>query len=201
MALGELLGRWEPLDLRATVGLFSDAWMRWWITGGRALELHLGRSWRDHDDADVSVARGDIVELRAVLHGWDIHVAAAGHLERWRGETLVSELHQNNLWCRPSPGDGWRLDVTVSEGDAVDWIYRRDRRVRVPWDEAVLRSPDGIPYLAPDLQLLFKSREPRPKDDLDARTVIPEIDADRQGRLRSLLPASHPWQDLISSPT
>lgn len=37
---------------------------------------------------------------------------------------------------------------------------------------AVLRSAAGIPYLAPELQLLYKSKGLRPKDDVDAAEVI-----------------------------
>ena len=68
--------------------------------------------------------------------------------------------------------------------------------MRVRWDEAVLRSDGGIPYLAPELQLLFKSKDVRPKDDLDAREVIPELTEARRRRLRALLPVDHPWQAL-----
>ena len=46
------------------------------------------------------------------------------------------------------------LDVTIGEGSDENWICRRDPSVVVPWDLAVLRSSEGVPYLAPELQLL-----------------------------------------------
>ena len=70
--------------------------------------------------------------------------------------------------------------------------------MRVPWADAVLRSTDGVPYLAPELQLLFKSREPRPKDDLDPREVLPELDRARCTWLASRLPPGHPWHALLA---
>lgn len=167
------LGPWAPLTVADVAARFADAPLRWWITGGHALELHVGRSWRDHADIDVGIVRRDAPELRGVLPGWDIHLAAAGRLHPWDGRPLSPDPadHENNLWCRPSPVEPWAIDVTVSEGDATHWIYRRDPSRRVPWAEAVLRTADGVPYLAPELQLLFKSVDPRPKDLIDAAEV------------------------------
>jgi hypothetical protein len=192
------LGPWEPLAVADTLATFAAARFRWWISGGRALDLHLGRSWREHDDTDVGIARQDVAELRSLLVGWDVHVAAAGHLEPWSGQPLTSERHQNNLWCRRQIGEPWALDVTIGDGDSVAWAFRRDPRIRIPWGDAVLTTDDGVPYLAPELLLLFKSADPRPKDDLDAEHVIPELGPERRDRLARLLPADHPWQVHLS---
>jgi hypothetical protein len=60
---------------------------------------------------------------------------------------------------RPRRTGSWCLDVTLAEGDSEAWVYRRDPRIRVPWPQAVLSTADGVPYLAPELQLLFKSKD------------------------------------------
>jgi hypothetical protein len=191
------LGPWDPLDLDATVEVLRAAPFRWWVAGGRALELHLGRSWRDHDDTDVGLCRRDVPALRPLLAGWDVHVAAAGRLTPWSGEPLDERRHQNNLWARPRSGDPWALDITVGAGDDHAWVYRRDDRLRVPWEAAVLRTAAGVPYLSPELQLLFKSRSVRDKDRIDAREVVPELDDSRRRRLARHLPADHEWQTLL----
>ena len=191
------LGPWEPLGLAETVDLFADAPFRWWIGGGLALELHVGRSWREHSDTDVGLVRSDAPQLVRVLRSWDVHLAAGGRLSAWTGGALSADGNENNLWCRRDPDSPWVLDVTIGDGDDRDWIFRRDPRVRSPWSEAVLISSDGVPYLAPALQLLFKSRDPRAKDDMDAREVIPALDADHRARLAQLVPVDHPWQSLL----
>ncbi len=191
------LGRWEPLSLTAAVEMFSGAPLRWWMSGGHALELHLGQSWRGHDDIDVSVIRRDVPALRSILDGWDVRVAAAGRLMAWSGDVLEVGLHQNNLWCRSTTDGPWQLDVTVGEGDDERWIYRRDARIWLPWSEAVLRTATGVPYLAPELQLLFKAKNPRPKDDVDAQVVIPMLDKAQRDRLRWMLPSSHSWHSRL----
>ncbi len=192
------LGPWEPLGLAETVDLFADAPFRWWISGGLALEVHLGRSWREHSDTDLGLLRSHVRDLAPVLAGWDVHVATAGRLSTWTGVAARADRSENNLWCRRDPDSPWSLDVTIGEGDEESWIFRRDPRVRVPWAEAVLTSAD-VPYLAPELQLLFKSRDLRPKDDIDAREVIPELESRRRHRLADLLAQDHPWQSLLSA--
>ena len=187
-----------PLDLREVVGLFEELPTRWWVGGGRALELHLNRSWRTHDDIDVGVLREDVPAIVEVLSGWDIQIASAGVLTPWNGSALLAEASQNNIWCRKGPGEPWRIDITIGDGDPEFWVFRRDPTIRIPWPEAVLRSEQEVPYLAPDLQLLFKSKDPRPKDDLDATEVIPALKSVERGRLRRLLPEDHPWQTLLS---
>jgi hypothetical protein len=135
-------------------------------------------------------------EIRTVFGEWDIHVASAGRLSPWDGGPLFQTLEQNNLWCRRNAGEPWCLDIAISEGDQKDWIYRRDHTFRVNWDEAVLHSPEGIPYLAPDLQLLFKSKNVRPKDVEDVRHVIPSLTPERRRRVMEHLPQGHPWQEF-----
>jgi hypothetical protein len=59
----------------------------------------------------------------------------------------------------------------LNDGGGDTWISRRDPWIRVPYDDAI-RVADGIPFLAPHLQLLFKASAPRPKDDADFVATI-----------------------------
>jgi len=195
------LGPWKPMHLDAVVKLFSDADFRWWICGGNALDMHLQRSWRTHEDIDIGITRADTTKLADLLGDWDIHIAASGTLTPWDGGPLSEDLSQNNLRCRPTPNDAWCLDVTIGAGTDRYWIYRRDPTIKAKWSEAVLYANDGTPYLAPELQLLFKSNAIRPKDSVDATTVIPALEPQRLTRLASLLEPDHPWQTIIARAT
>jgi hypothetical protein len=42
-------------------------------------------------------------------------------------------------------------------------------------DELGLRSPEGIPFLAPEIQLFYKAKAPRSKDWLDFTTALPRL--------------------------
>ena len=92
------------------------------------------------------------------------------------------------------------LDVTIGEGSEESWAYRRVPSVRVPWEVAVLRTAEGIPYLAPELQLLYKSAARRPKDEVDAAEVIPHLGTRQRELLSRLLPPDHPWRRHLARP-
>jgi hypothetical protein len=189
--------RFDPLPVADGVTVFAGAPFRWWICGGNALDLHLGTSWRPHDDLDVGIVRTAAPALHRWMDGWDLHVAAGGRLTPWTGRPLAAG--ENNVWARRSPSEPWTIDITVGSGTSDRWIYRRDERISRPWTDAVLHSGD-IPYLAPEIQLLFKAKSHRPKDDVDAGRVIPALDAGRRRFLADHLPVDHPWRRLLGDP-
>jgi hypothetical protein len=162
------------------------------------LELFVGEPWREHEDTDIGILRQEAELIRQHLPAWDIQVAADGQLAPWDGRIPSSELNENNMWCRPTPNDPWAMDLTVSDGDAVYWTYRRNPAVRIRWSDAVLVNTAGVPYLAPELQLLFKSKHLRSKDTVDARYVIPRLGDARRDWLGEHLSTDHPWQNLLT---
>jgi len=60
-------------------------------------------------------------------------------------------------------------------------------------------APDGIPYLAPEVQLYYKARTPRPKDEIDFAQVLPVLPVLAAGQRRWLADVitcsygEHPW--------
>jgi hypothetical protein len=60
---------WEPASLVDVVALFRDFMAPWWVSGGYAIELAVGRSYREHGDVDISVLRRDHLEIRSLLAG------------------------------------------------------------------------------------------------------------------------------------
>lgn len=140
--------RWAPLTIAEARREFDDCPARWWFSGGVALEMFAGRSWRAHHDVDIGVCRRDAVTVLDHLRrrGWEVVVAAAGSLTAWDGGALSESSHQNNVWSR-RPDGAWAFDVTIGAGDDGAWSYRRDRAITRPWAEAV-HERDGIRFLA-----------------------------------------------------
>jgi len=192
----DAFGPWRPLSLDDARAELAGCPAPWWFTGGIALELFVGTSWRSHDDIDVGIRRRDATTVFDHLRtrGWQFVVAAAGELSPWDGGDLHEGRHQNNVWCR-RPDGPWQLDMTVGEGDDERWVFRRDRAIERPWPRAV-REIDGLRFLAPELQLLFKSKDVRPKDTVDAERVIPLLDGGGLALLVAQFRAGHPWLDL-----
>jgi hypothetical protein len=60
--------------------------------------------------------------------------------------------------------------------DGDIWICRRDRRIRRPYVEIIQRTVDGVPYLASEIVLLLKAKNPRDKDEADFWCALPLLD-------------------------
>jgi hypothetical protein len=190
-------GTWTAWSLAQVVQRFGGSRARWWICGGHALEQHTNDGWRTHGDVDVGILRGELPDFAALLSDSELWVAAASRLEPYVGQTLTDSAHQNNVWVREA--GAWRLDIQLGGGDAHKWTYRRDPSLHRALEKAVLRSAAGLPYLAPDLQLLFKSTSIREKDTLDARRVIPVLESHERDFLVRALPPAHPWHALLDA--
>jgi hypothetical protein len=166
---------WQPLTVTEVGSLFSEADFPWWIAGGYAIEFAVGHSFRPHADIDVLLLRKDQLLAHKTLAGWDCWAAdPPGTLRPWRpGEVLPG--HVSDVWCREDPKDPWRLQLMLDDGDERHWRSRRNGLVTRPIDEVGLRSPEGMPFLAPEIQLFYKAKAPRPKDWLDFTKVLPVL--------------------------
>lgn len=188
--------RWDPTPLSELVAMFSGLESRWWVAGGFAIELAVGHPFRSHGDIDVLLLRRDQLVAQQVLAGWQWWAAdPPGSLRLWAsGEVLPLGVH--DIWCRPGPDDPWRVQVMLDESRGQEWVSRRDPQVHRPISTLGMVSGEGVPFLAPDVQLYYKAKAPRPKDEEDFDTVLPVL-TDRQRRW--LIDAitqtygPHPW--------
>ena len=102
----------------------------------------------------------------------------------------AGRTHQNWLW---SPTEhAFVLDVFRESHEEDTWVCRRDPTIRRPWPEVVRTTSDGIPYLSPEVVLLFKAKYVRAKDEADLRAVLPVLDADRRAWLHAAVARVHP---------
>ncbi|GAA3164730.1 MULTISPECIES: nucleotidyltransferase domain-containing protein [Streptomyces] len=178
---------------------FDGHGSRWWVAGGYAIEWAVGRRFRGHADIDVLVLRRDHLVVQRALPDWEWWAAdAPGRLRPWRpGETLPTRVH--DIWCRPDPGAPWRLQVMLDESRGGEWNSRRDPGVRRPLDALTGASPaaGGIPYLTPEVQLYYKAKDPRPKDEADFRAALPVLTTPQRHWLAAAITrtygAPHPW--------
>jgi hypothetical protein len=115
-------------------------------------------------------------------------------------EHLRAGVH--DVWCRPGPGESWRIQVMIEESGDGDWVSRRDPGIRRPLAGIGRASSDGIRYLAPEIQLYYKAKNPRPKDEADFTAVLPFLtQAQRQWLSGTLARAfgDHPWRDQLAA--
>lgn len=163
--------------------LFANALVPWWIAGGWAIDLHVGRRTREHEDLDVLVLRPHLPDLRRCLDGWDLHEAdPPGALRPWPSDERLP-AHVADVWCRRTPNHPWSLQLMIDETspDGRTWLYRRAPNLQRQWTG--LRGPASRPgrlVLAPEIQLLYKSFNPRLKDQADFNALLPQLDPDRR---------------------
>lgn len=178
-------------DLEHVIELFRAAGVPFWIAGGFAIDLFVGRRTRAHEDIDVEIIRGDDLVLASFLPGWDFQLAHDGALTPW-----TADHRRNTIWCRESADAPWAFELVLA--DVVDgrWIYRRDSRISRPSADMGLRSESGIPFVRPEIQLLFKSKNVRPRDEADFESALPFMDAAARLWLRdalSMIDENHAW--------
>ncbi|MFI1830910.1 amino acid transporter [Streptomyces sp. NPDC020412] len=173
-------GPWEPAEPAEVAALFAPAAAArrapWWIAGGHAVEHAVGRAFRAHADVDVLLLRRDQHLAQEALPDWEWWAAdPPGSLRPWaRGEFLAPGVH--DVWCRPGAGEPWRIQLMLDEAEGDEWVSRRCEQVRRPIASLTApRGRDGVPYLAPEVQLFYKAKSPRPKDTQDFEETRPYL--------------------------
>lgn len=183
--------KWEPLTPQQVAELLRGVDVPWWIAGAWALDLFAGRQTRAHEDIEISVFRGDEHKIRERLKGWEFSVAQGGALTPLvAGKALPSDAHE--LWCRERRRETWQLEILIEERAHGRWVYRRNERIGVHEKDVGRFTNDGIPYIRPDIQLLYKSRAARAVDESDLVAVLPRLDAAQRATLSAWISADDP---------
>ncbi len=191
----------HPLAADEVAALFEGAPGRWWLSGGVALDRWLGRAVRERAQTDVSTIPSDLEGLLGSLPArYSAWIRDDEGLIAWAEATPDTDIAR--ILIRDDDAGAWVLQVNVEDGTANAWLYRRDSRLQLPWNRAVL-DIGGIPTGAPEVQLVWKALRPSPQDEQDKDAVLPGLDAEaRQWWERAIL-SIHPhstWSIHARSP-
>jgi hypothetical protein len=193
---------WYPLTIDEAQRLFDPLRIPWWIAGGWAVDVHLQRQTREHADVDVSILRRDHRKLRTLLDEFDIRVAHDGALLPCAGDELAPEYHQ--FWARRRGDEAWAFEVLLEDHAGAQWLYRRDHRIKLPLERFGTRDVKGVPYVAPEVALLYKSnRHDLGRNAADFASAVSALTTDARAWLRdalSLVQPGHPWIEDLSRP-
>jgi uncharacterized protein (DUF952 family) len=173
----------------------------WWVAGGWALDLLVGRKTRPHADLEISILASDQEALFEHLRGWDLRLAAPGaSLPPWDGSRIQPPFHQ--VWARRGPprpstpeqfaADPTMLGFLLEQHRASRWVYRRHPAITGPLRQVGATTSDGVPFVRPQIALLFKAQAPRFKDQRDFDRVLPCMDAPARAWLASALEQAYP---------
>lgn len=160
---------------------------------------------REHEDLEIGVFRHHQSALHSLYTDWDAYKSIGGW-NRWEAEEhLDLPIHQ--VLFRP-PGSGYpepwepnyeERQFFLNEADDGIWISRRDPRIRLHVRQLAERSPDGVPIVIPEVQLLYKARHAAGKDEHDFVLAITRLSEGRRRWLRKTLELVHPGHRWIQA--
>jgi ribosomal protein S18 acetylase RimI-like enzyme len=194
--------RTEPEEVQH---ILRDFRRPWGVAGGWALDLFLGRVTRKHADIEVAIFREDQLALREYLSslGWSFEYVRSGELFPWpAAQKLNLPIHE--IWCSNSMGPLRRLEVLLNERESDEFVFRRNSQIRVPVRRTFLtHSADGVPFLAPEIVLLYKSKNATDsKEQLDFVNALDSLGTDVHQRLSAaltIIDPGHPWLAALTA--
>lgn len=186
--------RWDAWRPEEAARRLAGVQAPWYVAAGWAIDLFLGGQRREHEDLEVAVPAGSLSEFAAALTGLEVYAVKVPGKGMFTpldeaGDGLA-ETHQT--WVRDPASGYWRLDMFREPSDGETWICRRDERIRLPYDEVIARTADGIPYGRPEIVLLYKAKHSREKDDSDFEAALQRMDESARSRLAGWLELVHP---------
>jgi hypothetical protein len=203
-ALGWSIAVFYPLITEIS-SLFLKTGKLFWLGGGYSIDLFLGRLTRAHEDLDFIIKRSDQLAFQEILAGWDLQAAdppGSASLLPWKKGHFY-ELPVHNIWCRKNETSPWDLEILFSEFEGDEWVYRRNKSIRGPMSTFSWQADDGLMLLAPEIQLLYKSRSKRSKDFEDLHNCLPKLSIQQKQTLLDWISLDsgqdHPWVEIIGT--
>jgi hypothetical protein len=106
------------------------------------------------------------------------------------------------LWCRSSPTRPWAFELLFSDSEGGDWLFRRNHSIRKPFAAITGWTSEDIPYLIPEIVLLFKAKTASPADQADLQNCMPLISKEDRAWLQEAIALTygvdHPWIGSLS---
>jgi Aminoglycoside-2''-adenylyltransferase len=195
--------KWQACSPEEGAGFLRAAGVPFWISGGWAIDLFLGHETRPHNDLDLTIRRQDQLLVQKHLKGWILEAAdppGSGKLRPWLpGEVLPPAVH--NVWCRREGESAWKFELLLCDFRFGRWLYRRNPAIGGDEEEFGWFTEKGLPVIAPEILLLYKSRKPREKDLQDLELCRPFLDSAKLAWLREAVRvaegAGHSWLALL----
>ncbi|MEB7784250.1 nucleotidyltransferase domain-containing protein [Mammaliicoccus sciuri] len=169
----------------------------WFIAGGWALDLYVGKKTRHHEDIEIGIFRNDQLYLKNYFKGWKFKKVVNGQFYEWGDEFLELPIHE--VYIINKDTDVY-IEILLNEFKNNEWIYRRDIRISKYLNDTYSYNDLGIPYLNPEIVLLFKSKNTRKKDNQDFECVINQLDYKKKEWLSNNLKLTNPnhnWNQYL----
>ncbi|MGW5123757.1 nucleotidyltransferase domain-containing protein [Streptomyces sp. NPDC004069] len=184
---------WRPEQVAERLAGVSAPWC---VVAGWALDLFRGGQSRPHGDLEIAVPAAGFAEVRDRFPQYVFDAVGSGRVWARAGAEVLAATHQT--WLRDPVSGQFLLDVFREPHEGGTWICRRNESLRLPYEAIVERTADGIPYLVPELVLLFKAKASRPKDHADFDGALPLLSQARRDVLGGWLTRVHPGHPWLA---
>ncbi|MGE7879734.1 hypothetical protein [Peribacillus muralis] len=107
---------------------------------------------------------------------------------------IINEIHALNM------SNGVKLEVLLNETKDCDREFRRDLTISHPLNSVWSYSDTGLPFLNPEIVLLYKVKNTREKAHQDFMTVLDNLDDERKKWLKyaiQLHEPEHKWLQFL----
>ena len=122
-----------------------------------------------------------------------------GTVAEWpSGERLELPVHQVNAYRHDEPSEP-AFQVMLAESSDREWIYRRNSAITMPLERIGFHPLWGLPYLAPEIVLLFKAKHLEARDRIDFENAIPALSLDARRWLRGAIEKTHPGHEWLNT--
>ena len=119
-----------------------------------------------------------------------------GTIVEWPpGDRLELPVHQINAYRAGESEPAFQ--VFLAESSDGEWIFRRNPKVHMPISTIGFHPLWGLPYLAPEIVLLFKAKHLEPRDRVDFDHAIPALSAHARRWLRDAIEKTHSGHEWL----
>ncbi|MFD1176012.1 nucleotidyltransferase domain-containing protein [Paenibacillus puldeungensis] len=147
----------------------------WFVAGGWAIDLAVGKATREHKDIDICVFREDANYTINYFKDWDIKVAIPGEHRLERVDQITDVVLPR--YCLHLFKDNEFLEILLTERVREEVVFRKNSEIRMSIKD-FSKHQENIPFVNPVWQLLFKSLNTREEDEHDFMTYINEVNDD-----------------------
>lgn len=186
--------RWIPHHPDEVAKWLESCPADWWIAGGWAIDLFIGKQNREHSDLDIGCYREDLDHIIDHLPGWQFCAAINKSLREIKHSSELKP-EEFGIWARPEGQTKWSMEILLERSRDEFWMYRRDNRITYPKKDLVVRTEQHN-CITPAVQLLYKSKALREKDQTDYENVIDQLSSEDFSWLSDSLRTvygEHPW--------
>jgi hypothetical protein len=179
---------------QSVASLMSGFNKSWGIAGGWAIDLFIGKETREHKDIEIAIFRKDQLYFKNFHVEWEYKKVVKGEIRAWKNEFLELPVHEIHALNKDNENE---VEILLNETKGDYWVFRRDTRISCPLNLVWSYSKTGVPYLNPEIVLLYKAKNTGEKDHQDFLAAKDFLDNEKRKWLQKALEIHEPKHKWI----